>query len=195
MIVMALVSSSIMMLPYCKSLWQNPISCSLFTSCSSKLISSSMLSRPNSFECSFEHKFLACPTQVLSFHVQVDIYFHLNKTVMKMNNYNFPVSYLILSQMSTLLSPGMCMLWNLLSLDATRADMFWSRRSVADSVWNQIYTLRILLVKKDKQKTIRMNLMKLWNTNNRCTAKPVCVFPVFHTHEKVNQSYDQNRTE
>lgn len=61
-----LVSSSIIMLPYCKSLWQKPISWSPSDkSFSSMFISSSKLSNPNFFISFEEHKLLAWLSQFL----------------------------------------------------------------------------------------------------------------------------------
>lgn len=65
-IVIDLVSSSIIMLPYCKSLWQKPMSWQSSDSFfSNMLISSSKVSNPKSFLSFTEHKVLASLSQFL----------------------------------------------------------------------------------------------------------------------------------
>lgn len=65
-IVIDLVFSSIMMFPYCKSLWQNTTSWGFCDkSFSTMSISSANVSRWNSFAHSLEHKFLALVSQFL----------------------------------------------------------------------------------------------------------------------------------
>jgi hypothetical protein len=53
----------------------------------------------------------------------------------KRKTFNLSYQYLILFQRSTVLGPGISRLWNSLIFAATRADISWSRRSAADSVW------------------------------------------------------------
>lgn len=66
MMVIALVSSSIIMFPYCKSLWQNPIFSSfLKRDFSSKLISISISSRRKDLASSGEASLLHAQSQFL----------------------------------------------------------------------------------------------------------------------------------
>lgn len=65
-IVINLVSSSIIMLPYCKSLWQKPISWYPSDNFFSRIfISSSRLSKPKFFSSFGEHRLLAWPSHFL----------------------------------------------------------------------------------------------------------------------------------
>lgn len=154
--VIDLVCSSIIMLPYCKSLWQNPIS---WLSCervfSNVDISSSRASRRKASASSEGHILLAVLSHFLKQwnewsykHNSYSTRNGLEKTTTeilpaqldllesKTEDYRVKEIYLNLSHRSTFFGPGMSRSWNSFILAAIRADISGSSRSEADSVWN-----------------------------------------------------------
>ena len=128
----ALVSTSIIMLPYCRSLWQKPISrYPSDNNFSSVSISSSRLSKPKFLVSFGEHKLLAWLSHFLvnnkrrAFKI-----LHYNK----MDKIDIVYNYLILCQSWTFFGPGIRRLWNSLILEAIKADISGSRRSAAERV-------------------------------------------------------------
>lgn len=138
-IVIDLVCSSIIMLPYCRSLWQKPIHWLLESFLSNSEISSPRAFKQNASASSWEHNRLAVFNQSLKIikNQTISIYRLLQCNIFsKQKRGKKTEEYRNLSQSLIILGPGMSRSWNSLNLAAIRADTSGSRRSAADSVCN-----------------------------------------------------------
>lgn len=167
--VMELVFSSIIMLPYCKSLWQNT---TCWWACESSFsnieISSSIVSKQKALASSGEAKLLAACRHFLHCEkikiklLHLELNWRTNNVGAKITSLwlrymqlNLQLSakrkfcirgqtYRNLSHRRTFFGPGISRSWNSFILDAIRADVFGSRRSDADSVWNHKWRRQII---------------------------------------------------
>lgn len=151
--VIDLVSSSIIMLPYCKSLWQNPIWSLVARFFSKANISSSRTSKRNSVASWGKETRLASLTHFLKHHIESQLalgvsmkYYTLDieKTVGDKRTYSS------LSQRTIFLDPGISRQWNSFILEAIIPDISGSRKSAAESVWkssNQTQNVQIFILK------------------------------------------------
>ena len=170
MMVIEFVTSSIIMLPYCKSLWQKPIRwCAPGSSFSNIEISSSMVSKQKALASSGRAKLLAAPSQFLK-HWKKKL-LHLNcrtnnegakitllwlrymqlKLIGEKKILYWGQTYRNLSHRRTFFGPGISRSLNSFILDAIRADISGSCRSDAESVWKsqikQAYYIYFFLIR------------------------------------------------